>query len=245
MRRLVLCMAVAASCGDSTDESMTDPTADSVDTSAAEGDELGDDPLCPNLGTPGCPCNSEMCLDPLVCDQGLCVWPPPPPPATDDGEDSSSDDGPPLCESDLECDPSEFCADNGCRSLLFGSFVMQVVYWAPSSCSDGGLGGGADLWWQLTLDGDVVGASGFVQGGCPGQWEQTVCVDGSFVYPFVLNLFDAEVTSDTLVDRLWWDDGAGGASNIPVVYLEAGAFDEMTGSGGQLHVTFDRVESCE
>lgn len=245
-------------------EDSMDAAGDSAGDDAPSGsedgtsaDELGDDTGC-EAGSPGCPCAGGMCLAPLVCVDGMCTWPPPDPTTAggggsdgddadggaDDGSDAG-DDAPAGCSTHDDCAADEVCGDGACGPAELSAYEVQVLSWIPATCSGGdGLDGDADLWWSLELDGVVVGSSDWVQGGCPGEWAKTICVGaGGFLGSFSLDLWDAEVTSDTLHDRMWFDDDGDFVPDpIPPWLLKQDEF--RTGGGGIVRVAFNPVDGC-
>lgn len=227
----------------------SDPDSDEDDTGTASADGsdgLSDTGAC-EPGSPGCSCANDMCLDPLVCLDEVCIWPPPDDAGDAPSDDSGSDDGGTTsigCVEDVDCGPDDICGEPGeCVAPVFSAYEVTVTSWAPTSCVDGGLGGSADLWWNLTLANAEIGRSAYIQGGCPGAWEARVCVPfGAFVDPFRLNLFDAEVTTDTLIDSLWVDPfDTGMPDAVPQAWLLEGAYDGPSNAGGEVHVTFERL----
>lgn len=147
-----------------------------------------------------------------------------------------------------DCDWYEVCGVDGiCIDALDAAYEVRVPNWAPNTCDGGPIDGDADLYWELVLDGVTIGRSGWVQGGCPGNWTDVVCVQqGLFSENFYLVAYDEDDgTAPDLMDTLWWDDDMNSAPDpIDPYLLHGGGIETDTGSGGHVRVEFTVVAGC-
>lgn len=247
MHRSIVIALTLVGCAASNEDDLDATTLDtSVETDASTDNGLGDDTSGCEPGSPGCPCVNDMCLAPLVCVDDACSWPPADTPEPGGG---TAGEPPTSCVEHEDCNdpafaPSLVCTSAGaCEPAIVSRYLVRVVEWTPTNCSGGPLDGVADLWWGLSLDGELVASSPFQQGGCPGAWDHTFCVEGGgvgvgFATPFVLRLFDEDNVGAELHDELWWDYGDGVPGLVPETYLIEGAYSGPTNGGGTVTVEF-------
>lgn len=233
-------------------------TATGADAGSSDGAALDETGPC-DPGTQGCTCaEGTKCINPFICVAGFCTTPPNPGDdgtPSDDGPDdtgsadtgSGSDGAPESCLSSENCPAPLACSTDGlCVDARDLAYEVTVPTWAPSTCDGGTLDGDADLFWELRIGGATVGSSTWMQGGCPGVWRETVCVEqGGMHEPWFLVLWDEDGAEDDLMDSLWWDDdGNTLADPIDPIWLHLGGYDGTTGSGGHVRVEFGVVPFC-
>ncbi len=112
--------------GGSDSEGDTEATTSATEATTAMT-SAGTTSSCPE-GTEGCPCAGDLCDDPLVCEDGVCVQP----------SDAVCGDG--VLEGDEECDDGEDNGDNAaCKSDCTLNVCGDGLLGPDEECDDGNL----------------------------------------------------------------------------------------------------------